>query len=523
MTDRKGKTSASDSKTGMKNLWGSRFREAPSEHILGFTSARDVTGRPPVDLRLLPYDLWYSKAHTLMLARTGVMKKDRARKILLAIVRMESATQRGEFRLNAAAEDIHTNIDNFLQEQFGVTEVGDYHIGRSTVDETATDLLLMMRDYCLQYMLTLGGLIDVLCDSATLHLNTAFPGYMGSQYGMITTWAHYLTAFAEALQRDQARFRNWFELYDRSPAGTAEGFGTSVPIDRGYVAERLGFGGVQPNTLDTMTHLYEVELSLTHTITQTMTHLSNFAQTLRLFSLSGHRLIELPDEIASGSSLIPQRINPDPLEIIMAKAKLAAQLTALIADLGTGQLYGYSREHQWAKYAVIDALDETLHAASVMARIVEDLEVNEDASIEATAREFATSTDLVEALVRHHGLGLMQAKRAVEHAIKLSEAEGDAEIAAAHLNRGLAENGSKLRLADEDLTFLSEPLQLLQNRASAGGPAPEQVKAAIVALRRDAKSQSVWMRHTIGRLLTAKEQLDHEADRFTATKTKPSE
>jgi len=498
----------------LKNLWGSRFREVPSAHMLGFMSARDVTGRQPVDLRLLPYDLWYSKAHTLMLHRIGVMGKEPARRILNGLAKMESIAQQGDFTLDASSEDIHTNIDNYLQEKLDVSAVGDYHIGRSTVDETATDMLLMLRDHALQYMLSLSNLVEALCESATLHVNTVFPGYMGSQYGMITTWGHYLTAFAEALQRDQQCFRNWFELYDRSPAGACEGFGSSVPIDRADVARRLGFAGPQANALDTMTHLWESELGIVQVIDQTMVHFSSFAQTLRMFSLSGHRLLELPDEISSGSSLIPQRINPDTLEILIAKAKLTNQLAAVIANIGSAQLYGYSREHQWSKYAVIDVLDETLPAPLILARIVEDLEVNEDASIEATSQEFAASTDLVEYLVREHDLGMMQAKHTVEAAIKLSEAEGESGINATLLNRALAEHESKLRLAEEDLAFLSEPLHLVHQRISAGGPSPDSIRENIEHLREQSKQQSAWLQHTIGHLLTTKEKLDHEVERF---------
>jgi argininosuccinate lyase len=491
----------------MDKLWGSRFHREPPGRIIEFLSGRDVQGVPPSDQDLIEYDIWGSRAHAIMLCRQGIISEEDLKVILRGLRDVEGLSARGEFVLEGSKEDIHTNVEGFLIGQYGVESAGKLHTGRSRNDQVALDMRLYMRQGVFDFIGDLDGLIGAFLEKAREHVNTVMPGFTHHQHAMITTFAHVLLSFAAPLERDIWRFIHWYRLFNKNPLGGVAGYGSTFPLDRELTSKLLGFDTFHENTLDPITNRWEPELEFAHAAVMTMNHLSTVAQSLILMSTSEFDMVRLDDTHCSGSSVMPQKRNPDALEVIRAKASVAQGILAGLLSLGKSSFIGYNRDSQWTKYLIMDMIRECKPPLGVMREIIELLQVNREAMLKQCTRGFVSATALLEELVQRTEVPFRQAKVLVEKAVKYSEDKGADVVTLEGFRQALKETKLDLDMSEKDLQEAQDPAKIVSKMASKGGPSAEAVKGQIEGIEKNLQESRRWRLEGLRRIEDAKKEI----------------
>ena len=468
----------------VERLWGERFEALPPREIIEFLSGRDVRGLPPCDERLIPYDLWGSRAHVLMLCRQGILSKRDGRKILRGLRTIEALHERGRFTLDPSKEDVHSNVESFLIQKLGIEYGGKVHTGRSRNDQVALDMRLYLRDEVLIFVERVLGLAEVLLKKADEHGSTPMPGYTHHQRATATTFGHLLLSFVAALERDVERFLHWFLLFNKNPLGAAAGYGTSFDLNRSLTSRLLGFDGPTENVLDPVTQRWEPEAELAYAAAVMMNHLSGLAQTLILLSTEEFGMVSLDDRHCSGSSIMPQKRNPDVLEVIKAKASYAQGILVSLLSVGKGLFAGYNRDTQWTKYWIMELVDESKSSLPVMTEVIRLLRVDRERMLDLARKGFIGATPLMEWIVRSGRLPMRRAKMVLERAVRHSERDGKGEITYEAFQKALRETGIEIPVTPRDLVTFQRPEWFLSQTRSVGTASERRVKEAIAFLRR---------------------------------------
>ena len=402
-------------------LWGSAFTKNPSSEVLSFTAGRDVKSLPACDEALIPYDIMVNKVHCSMLEKQSIISHEDAQKLLTALSDLEALWRKGEFLLDPEKEDVHTNIENWLTEKLGIEIAGKIHTARSRNDQVATDMKLYTKEMAQVFIDELSSLVDSLQKLSITHSKTIMPGFTHHQHAMVTTYGELLKSFSVMLQRDCQKFSAWNEIHDESPLGSMAGYGTSFPIDKKYTASELGFNSAFKSSIDTVTNRGESETDLAYSIVSMMNHFSHIAQTFIILSTPQFGFIRLADNFSTGSSVMPQKKNPDPLEVIKAKAAYASgQLQSLIA-IGQANFLGYNRDSQWSKYIIMDLIRECVPTPQILQELIESTETHAEQMEQWCHRNFIGATTLMEQLCKSYKIPMRVAKIIVEKAIKNSE------------------------------------------------------------------------------------------------------
>ena len=477
----------------IEKLWGGRFEELPSKEMVDFLSWRDVKGIPPCDERLIPYDLWGNRGHVLMLCRQRILSKQDGKKILKGLREIETLHQRGKFGLDASREDVHSNIESYLIERVGIESGGKVHTGRSRNDQIVLDMRLYLRDQVFEFVEGLIFLMEALLQRAEEHHSTVMPGYTHHQHAVVTTFGHLLLSFGEALQRDVQRFANWFALFNKNPLGAAAGYGTTFNLDRQLTSKLLGFDEPTENVTDPITQRWEPEAELAYDVAVMMDHLSTIAQTLILLSTSEFNMIRLNDRHCTGSSIMPQKRNPCSLEVIKAKTSFAHGMVVSLLSAGKALFMGYNRETQWTKYWIMDLVDESKPALSVMTEVIRLLQINKAQMLKQAQEEFVGATSLMEWMVRQGSLPLRKAKMVVEKAVKYSEKEGKGKVSYESLKKALAEMKVKIPITERDVEEMQRPERILAQTTSVGTPSEIGIRENIASLRAWIQFDKNWL------------------------------
>jgi len=477
----------------MEKLWGGRFEELPSKEMVEFLSGRDVRGIPPCDERLIPYDLWGDRAHILMLCRQGILSKQDGKRILKGLKEIETLRQKGSFRLDASKEDVHSNIESYLIERVGIESGGKVHTGRSRNDQIVLDMRLYLRDQVLEFVEELIFLVMAVLQKAEEHRSTVMPGYTHHQHAVPTTFGHLLLSFAEALERDARRFTHWFDLFNKNPLGAAAGYGTSFHLDRQLTSKLMGFDGPTENVTDPITQRWEPEAELAYDAAMMMDHLSTMAQTLILLSTREFNMVRLNDRHCTGSSIMPQKRNPCSLEVIKAKTSFVHGMVVSLLSVGKGLFMGYNRDTQWTKYWIMDLVDESKPALSVMTDILRLLQVNKTQMSRQAQEEFLGATALMEGLVRQGSLPMRKAKMVMEKAVKYSEREGKGKVSYQSLKKALTEMKVDILMTKKDVENMQRPEGILAQARSIGAPSEKRVKENIASLQKRVKASRDWL------------------------------
>lgn len=477
-------------------LYGNRL-VSPTPEIVAFMAGWDVAGKGAADQSLVPFDLWVNRAHAYMLARCSILTPAQGRAILDGLAEIERLYWRGQFAVKPALEDVHTSIETYLSSDLAIDAALSLHTARSRNDQVVTDMRLWMRERALNVTRLCLGCMEALSTVARQHLGSVMAGFTHHQHATLSTFGHHLAAYGEALRRVVQRLNFWYETFNYSPLGCVTGFSTTFAIDRSLTAELLGCEGPEPNSLDPIASRWEPEAELAQILALLLAHLSSMAQTLILLSTQEFGVLKLHPRFCSGSSIMPQKVNPDTLEVIKAKAaEVSGRLGALLT-LGQANLTGYNRDHQWSKYLIMEACLEALPAVSIMTRIVRhscrplavnpwlDRQVGVDtARLRAMAGSgFAGVTEFMEQLVASTGLEFRRLKAVMEHAVALSVQQGEADcVTHAAMSQALRESGVDVAVDAETVCRLQEPAAILQAKRLPGGPGREAMAAELAQL-----------------------------------------
>ena len=462
----------------MTSLWGGRFEGGPAEALARLSVSVHF------DWRLAPYDLLASKAHARILGRAGLLDADELARMLGALDELRDEVGAGTFRPTVADEDVHTALERGLLEKLG-TLGGKLRAGRSRNDQVATDLRLYLREHARLVADRLAQLEEALLDQAARHLDTPAPGMTHLQHAQPVLFAHQLLAHVHALARDVDRLRDWDARAAVGPLGSGALAGSSLPLDPVAAAEELGFASAAPNSMDAVSDRdFVAEFLFCAALLGV--HLSRFGEEVVLWNTSEFGWVTLDDAFSTGSSIMPQKKNPDIAELARGKAgRLIGHVTGSLAML-KGLPLTYNRDMQEAQEPCFDAVETLLLVLPALAGMTSTMTVHADRLEASAPTGFALATDVAEQLVRN-GVPFREAHEAVGHLVVWCTVNG----------RELHE------VSDADLAHISPHLTpevrsvldvrgAIASRQGHGGTAPARVAEQLEVLRREVAGHREW-------------------------------
>jgi argininosuccinate lyase len=451
-------------------LWSGRFTQPVDERVKRFTAS------VAFDRRLAKHDIQGSLAHARMLAARRILSRKDLAAIERGLARIQREIASGRFNWSLDDEDVHLNIERRLTALVG--DAGKrLHTGRSRNDQVATDVRLWLREEIDAIRGELGALMTALVAQAERHAGLVMPGFTHLQVAQPVTFGHHLLAYVEMLARDRERLEQCRRRVNRLPLGSAALAGTSFPIDRARVARDLGFEGLCENSLDAVSDR-DFGIEFCNCAALIMMHLSRLGEELVLWSSPRFGFVRLADRYCTGSSIMPQKKNPDVPELVRGKAgRVYGHLVALLT-LMKGQPLAYNKDNQEDKEPLFDAVDTVKESLAVFAGLVKGLEPVPDAMRAAVLEGHATATDLADYLVRK-GVPFRDAHEAVARAVREAERAG-CDLAALPLGT-LRKFSPKI---GADALELLTPEGSAASRRHPGGTAPAQVRAAAARHRK---------------------------------------
>ncbi|TDX27747.1 argininosuccinate lyase [Rhodovulum visakhapatnamense] len=447
-------------------MWGGRFANGPDAIMEAINASISF------DKRLAPQDIAGSRAHAAMLAETGILTVKDAEAIREGLLTVLSEIEAGSFAFSTALEDIHMNVEARLKEIIG-EPAGRLHTARSRNDQVATDFRLWVRDQIDAAMDGLRALIRALLAQAEAGADWVMPGFTHLQTAQPVTWGHHMMAYVEMFARDLSRFGDARARMNESPLGAAALAGTSFPIDRHMTAQALGFDRPMANSLDAVSDR-DFALEFLGAASICAMHLSRFAEELVIWSSAQFRFVALSDRFSTGSSIMPQKKNPDAAELIRAKIGRIFGANVALMTVMKGLPLAYSKDMQEDKEQVFDAADTLMLALAAMEGMVRDMTANRPALEAAAASGFSTATDLADWLVRELGLPFREAHHVTGTLVAMAETKG-CDLP----DLSLAEMQSVHEGIREDVFGVLGVHNSVASRMSYGGTAPEQVRAQI--------------------------------------------
>ena len=453
--------------------WGGRFTEATNKLVEEFTAS------VPYDWRLYPYDIAGSIAHATMLAKTGIITKNESRRIIRGLRDILREIAAGAFDFSLELEDIHMNIEDRLIRKIGPVG-GKLHTARSRNDQVALDIRMYLRDEIAEIHELLGLLQNVVISLAELHRDVVMPGYTHLQRAQPVLFGHHLLAYYEMFDRDRGRLVDCFRRVNVMPLGAGALAGTVLPIDRKYVARLLAFAGICENSIDAVSDR-DFSIEFTAACAQIMMHLSRFAEEFVIWSSSEFGFITIGDAFTTGSSIMPQKKNPDVAELTRGKTgRVYGSLTALLTIM-KGLPLAYNRDMQEDKEPVFDAADTVRHSLAVYTEMLKNVTVHRDAMRRAAEDGFITATDLADYLVRK-GVPFRRAHEIVGKAVLLASERG-----CGLRNVPLEEYRKLSPLIREDVYDALSLEASVGRRTSYGGTAPSNLKKRLQALKKKSR------------------------------------
>ena len=450
-------------------LWGGRFTESTDAFVEAFTASIGF------DQRLYRYDIAGSIAHASMLAHAGIISTDECSAIVAGLEGIKADIEHGDFAWSVELEDIHMNIEARLIERIGETGK-KLHTGRSRNDQVATDLRLYLRDEIDGLCVALTRLQSALVDIAAREVNTIMPGFTHLQVAMPVSFGHHMLAWEAMLERDHERLLDCRKRVNIMPLGAAALAGTSFPIDRAYTARLLDFDSAASNSLDAVSDRdFVIEFCAAASLI--MMHLSRFSEELILWSSAQFDFIELPDRFCTGSSIMPQKKNPDVPELVRGKSgRVTGHLLSLLM-LMKSQPLAYNKDNQEDKEPLFDTVDTLLGSLRVFGDMMPAVDIKHANMKAAAMQGFSTATDLADYLVRK-GIAFRDAHEIVGRAVRHGVETGK-DLSAMSLEELQTFSD---RISDDVFAVLT--LQgSLAARDHPGGTAPAQVQLAIATAR----------------------------------------
>lgn len=451
---------------GSNQMWGGRFAAGPDAIMEAINASIGF------DKRLARQDIEGSRAHAAMLAAQGIVDAKDAETIREGLLTVLSEIEEGRFTFSTALEDIHMNVEARLKDLIGAP-AGRLHTARSRNDQVATDFRLWVREQCDAAMAGLRALQHALLAQAEAGADWVMPGFTHLQTAQPVTWGHHMMAYVEMFGRDHDRFRDARARMNESPLGAAALAGTSFPIDRHMTAEALGFDRPAANSLDAVSDR-DFALEFLSTATICAMHLSRMAEELVIWSSAQFRFVALSDRFSTGSSIMPQKKNPDAAELIRAKIGRILGANVALLTVMKGLPLAYSKDMQEDKEQVFDAADNLMLALAAMEGMVRDMSANRPALEAAAASGFSTATDLADWLVRELNLPFRDAHHVTGTLVGRAEAKG-CDLP----DLSLAEMQEVHDGITEDVFTVLGVQNSVASRTSYGGTAPANVREQV--------------------------------------------
>ena len=444
-------------------MWGGRFSRDTNELL------EDLNASIKYDYRLAKYDIEVSIAHAMMLAKSDVIKKEECDVIVNGLKDIKKEINEGKFKLKKQLEDIHMNIESRLTEIIGPV-AGKLHTARSRNDQVATDTRLFLIEK-INYLISLVEENQkILSQQALDNFDAVMPGYTHLQIAQPITLGHHLLSYVELLNRDKLRLMDTLERLNESPLGAAAMAGTSYPIDRKYSAKLLGFDKPMSNSIDAVSSR-DMLLETLSNIAILSVNLSRLAEEIILWVSTEFNYITLPDSLTTGSSIMPQKRNPDGAEIIRSKAgRVIGSLNTLLVVM-KGLPLTYNKDLQEDKEPLFDAIDTIELSLQVMCKMICDMKPNRERMLKSAKNGFSIATDIADVLVQSLGIPFREAHKIVGSIVSTAEANNKS------LDELLVEDYQKIdpRITIELVNKISFD-NIIHNKTSLGGSAPKNVK-----------------------------------------------
>ncbi len=447
-------------------MWGGRFAAGPDAIMEAINASIGF------DQRMAAQDIAGSRAHAAMLGATGILTDSDVTAIREGLLTVLSEIDGGTFQFSTALEDIHMNVEARLKEIIG-EPAGRLHTGRSRNDQVATDFKLWVRDQIDAAISGLEALMRALLTQAEAGADWVMPGFTHLQTAQPVTWGHHMMAYVEMFGRDKSRFEDARRRMNESPLGAAALAGTSFPIDRHMTAEALGFDRPAANSLDAVSDRdFALEFLAASSICAM--HLSRMAEELVIWSSAQFRFVTLSDRFSTGSSIMPQKKNPDAAELIRAKIGRIFGANVALMTVMKGLPLAYSKDMQEDKEQVFDAADNLMLALAAMEGMVKDMSANRESLEAAAGSGFSTATDLADWLVRALGMPFRDAHHVTGTLVAMAEARG-CDLP----DRSLEDMQSVHDAITEDVFGVLGVHNSVASRMSYGGTSPVRVREQI--------------------------------------------
>ncbi len=452
--------------TSANQMWGGRFAAGP--HAI----MEAINASIGFDKRMAAQDITGSRAHAAMLAATGIITAQDAQAIDAGLAQVMSEISEGRFEFSTALEDIHMNVESRLREIIG-TPAGRLHTARSRNDQVAVDFRMWVRDQCDAAISGIDALMRAFVAQADAGADWIMPGFTHLQTAQPVTWGHHMLAYVEMLARDKSRFIDARKRMNECPLGAAALAGTSFPIDRHMTAAALGFDRPTANSLDSVSDR-DFALEFLSASSICALHLSRFAEELVIWSSAQFRFVRMSDQFSTGSSIMPQKRNPDAAELLRAKMGRILGATVALFTVMKGLPLTYSKDMQEDKEQVFDAADTLMLGLAAMEGMVRDLTANRTVLEAAASSGFSTATDLADWLVRALNLPFRDAHHVTGSLVKLAE---DTERDLPDLTLAEMQNVHG-QITDAVYSVLGVQ-NSVASRTSYGGTAPANVRAHV--------------------------------------------
>ena len=448
--------------TSQNKMWGGRFTAGPDAIM------KAINDSIAFDRRMAAQDIQGSQAHAAMLGAVGIISDSDCMTIREGLKTIMMEIEAGNFSFKAELEDIHMNVESRLLEVIGEAS-GRLHTGRSRNDQVATDFRLWVRDQIDALILYIEELMSAFLEQAKIGVEWIMPGFTHLQTAQPVTWGHHMMAYVEMLARDKSRFKDARKRMNESPLGTAALAGTSFPIDRDMTAKDLGFDRPTANSLDSVSDR-DFALEFLNCASICAMHLSRFAEELVIWSSAQFRFVTLSDRFSSGSSIMPQKKNPDAAELIRAKVGRIFGANVALMMVMKGLPLTYSKDMQEDKEQVFDAADNLTLALTAMTGMVSDMTAHQENLQIAASSGFSTATDLADWLVKTLDMPFREAHYVTGRLVALAEVE---ECDLPDLT--IAQLQSVNSNITSDVYSVLGVENSVASRTSYGGTAPEQV------------------------------------------------
>jgi len=403
-------------KKSSNKMWGGRFDAKPSDLM------QEINQSITFDKKLYKHDIQGSTAHAKMLAQVGVLTKAELEKIISGLKKVEKEIAEDEFNFKIELEDIHMNIESRLREIIGDV-AGKLHTARSRNDQVATDFRLFVRDEIDEVLKLISDLQKNLVKKAEENFGVILPGFTHLQVAQPVLFSHHLLAYFEMFKRDSSRLHDLRARMNECPLGACALAGTSFPIDRNFTAKELGFARPTANSMDSVSDR-DFAIEYLFCLALVATHLSRFAEEIVIWMSKGFEFVKLSDAFTSGSSIMPQKKNPDAAELVRGKSgRIFGALIALLTTI-KGLTLTYSKDMQEDKEPVFDASANSKLCLRAMAGMIADMKVNQDKMLKMAGSGYSTATDLADWLVKNLKMPFRDAHHVTGTIVKMAENKG---------------------------------------------------------------------------------------------------